>query len=435
MPERFRVPPFEKLVKLYRVLAAIAVLVVIYLASAKLIKNSFTKVDLEVYLHAARLLLEGNNPYVVPIHAGGYFYLYPPLLAFLFIPFTFIPINIVVVLWCVLNVLLIGWSMKTFYELINGTSFFEIPVQTRWAVCSFALLPTARFIFNHLSFGQSNIVMLALAVLGLAYWARNRQVTGGVAIGFSIVTKVISLPLAIWFAAKGNVRVTMGIALGLLAGLLLPALLLGFGKNLEFLDYWVKNVVLYNDLRNTKFDLHVNLSLQAQLYRFFTDTVSFEYGGRPYYLTLATLPAGVIHVIGRLIVAAVAGVVVLYAVLYRNRGALISDWGGIALTFTLVPLFSTVMQKHYLVMLLPAYLYVVHLWYSMQLKDKTFRGLVVASMAVLTFIGAAFCGEFLSRVFAAVGCYALGVLLLSAAIFRAAACLPAPNSSRLPHET
>ncbi|MGH8753329.1 MAG: hypothetical protein ACREUJ_05560 [Burkholderiales bacterium] len=45
---------------------------------------------------------------------------------------------------------------------------------------------------------------------------------------------------------------------------------------------------------------------------------------------------------------------------------------------------------------------------------------VAASMALLTFISAAFCGEFLSRAFAAGGCYALGVLLLSAAIFRAA---------------
>ena len=111
---------------------------------------------------------------------------------------------------------------------------------------------------------------------------------------------------------------------------------------------------------------------------------------------------------------------VLYAVLYRKRGALVSHWGGIALTFSLVPLFATVMQKHYLVLLLPSYIYVVHLWYSIQLKDKVFRGLVVASMVLLTFTSVAFCGEFLSRAFAAGGCYALGVLLLSAAIFRAA---------------
>ena len=81
---------------------------------------------------------------------------------------------------------------------------------------------------------------------------------------------------------------------------------------------------------------------------------------------------------------------------------------------------ATVMQKHYLVLLLPSYIYVVHLWYSIRLKDKVFRGLVAASMALLTFTSAAFCGEFLSRAFAAGGCYALGVLLLSASIFRAA---------------
>jgi len=418
MPEFFRVPPFEKLVKFYRVLAAIAVLVVIYLASAKLIRNPIAKPDLEVYLHAANLILAGNNPYLTPIPAGVFFYVYPPLFAVLFIPFTFIPINIVVVLWCVLNVLLIGWSMKTFYELINGTSFFEIPAQTRWAVCFFALLPTFKFIFNHLSFGQSDIFMLALAVLGLSYWAKNRQVTGGVAIGFSIVTKVISLPLAIWFAAKGNVRVTMGITLGLLAGLLLPALLLGFDKNLEFLDYWVRHVVLYSDLRHIKTPMNVNLSLQAQLYRFFSDTVAFEYDGKPYYLTLFTVPAETLHLAGRLIVILVAGTLAGYALKYRKHGALISQWGGMALAFSLMPLFATVMQKHYLVLLLPAYIYVVHLWYTIQLKDKVFRALVVASMALLNFT--VFFGEFLSRAFAAGGCYALGVLLLSAAIFRAA---------------
>lgn len=428
MHERFRVPPFEKLVKFYRVLAAIAVLVVIYLASAKLIRNPVAKPDLETYLHAASLILGGNNPYLTPIPAGAFFYVYPPLFAVLFIPFTFIPINIDVVLWCVLNVLLIGWSMKTFYELINGTSFFEIPAQTRWAVCFFALLPTFKFIFNHLSFGQSDIVILALAVLGLAYWARNRQVTGGVAIGFSIVTKVIPLPLAIWFAAKGNVRITMGIALGLLAGLLLPALLLGFGKNLEFLDYWVRHIVLYSDLRHIKTPMHVNFSLQAQLYRFFSDTMAFEYDGMPYYLTLFTVPAETLHLAGRLIVILVAGTLAGYALMYRKQGTLVSQWGGVALAFSLMPLFVTVMQKHHLVLLLPAYIYVVHLWYSIRLEDKVFRGLVVASMAVLTFTSAAFCGEFLSRAFAAGGCHALGVLLLSAAIFRAAACLPAPSS-------
>lgn len=418
MPEHFRVPPFEKLVNLYRVLAAITVLVVIYLASAKLIGNPVAKPDLETYLHAASLIRGGNNPYLMPIPAGVCCYVYPPLFAVLFIPVTFLPIDVTVVIWCVLNVLLVGWAMMAFYELLAEIPFFEIPIKTRWTVCFFALLPTFRFIFNHLSFGQSDIVVLALAVLGLVYWARNRQVTGGVAIGFSIITKVISLPLAIWIAAKGNVRVTMGIALGLLAGLLFPALLLGFGKNLEFLDYWVRHIVLYSDLRHISTPMHVNLSLQAQLYRFFSDTVGFENEGKLYYLTLFTVPAQTLHLAGRLIVILVAGTVAGYALKYRKQGALVSQCGGIALAFSLMPLFVTVMQKHHLVLLLPAYIYVVHLWYSIQLKDKVFRALVVASMALLNCT--VFFGAFLSRAFAAGGSYALGVLLLSAAIFRAA---------------
>ncbi|HEY6281041.1 MAG TPA: glycosyltransferase family 87 protein [Burkholderiales bacterium] len=425
MHERLRVPPFEKLVKFYRVLAAIAVLVVIYLASAKLIRNPVAKPDLETYLHAASLILGGNNPYLTPIPAGVFFYVYPPLFAVLFIPVTFIPINIVVVLWCVLNVLLIGWSMKAFYELINGTSFFEIPAQTRWAVCFFALLPTFKFIFNHLSFGQSDIVVLALVVLGLVSLQKNQRLVGGAVIGLSITIKIISSPFAVWFAARRNLWATFGIAGGVLAGLLLPALLLGFGKNLEFLDYWVRHIVLYSDLRHINTPMHVNLSLQAQLYRFFSDTVSFEYDGKSYYLTLLTVPAETLHLAGHLIVVLVAGTLAVYALKFRKQGELVSQWGGMALAFSLMPLFVTVMQKHHLVLLLPAYIYVMHLWYSIQLKDKVFRALVVASMVLLNFT--VFCGEFLSRAFDAGGCYALGVLLLVAAIFRAAGRLPASS--------
>ncbi|MGH8750097.1 MAG: glycosyltransferase family 87 protein [Burkholderiales bacterium] len=425
MPERLRIPPFEKLIKLYRILAAVAVLVIIYLASAKLIRNPVAKPDLEVYLHAAGMLLGGNNPYLTAIPAGAFFYLYPPLLAFLFIPFTFIPINVVVVLWCVLNVILTGWVMKTFYELISGTPFSQVPAQTRWTICFFALLPTSRFIFNHLSYGQSNIAMLALAVLGLSYASKNKSLAGGMTIGLSIALKVISLPLAIWFAARRNPRVTLGIAAGMLIGLLLPALLLGFEKNLGFLDYWLRNVVLYSDLRATKWPMHINLSLQAQFYRLFSDMQAFEYEGKSYALTLFTLPAETLHAAGRLIVIALAATLASYAFWFRKRAALVSQWGGVALAFCLMPLFTTVMQKHYLVLLLPAYLYVMHLWVCEKLEDKMFRALVAASMALLTLSSAAFCGEFLSQLFAAAGCLALGVLLLAAAIFRAAICSPA----------
>jgi len=230
MPERFRVPPFEKLVKLYRVLAPIIVLLVIVLASAKLIRNPVAKPDLEVYLHAASLILAGNNPYLTPIPAGTFFYLYPPLFAVLFIPFTFLPINVAVVAWCVLNVFLVGWVTKAFYERMAEVRFLDIPEKTRWVICFFALLPTGRFIFSHLSYGQANIAVLALVVLGLVCLQKHQKFGGSVAIGISIAIKVISLPFAVWFAARRNLWVTLGIASGVLAGLLLPALLLGFEK-------------------------------------------------------------------------------------------------------------------------------------------------------------------------------------------------------------
>jgi len=425
MHERFHLPPFETFLDVYRILAAITVITVIVLTSAKLINHPLARPDIEVYLHAANVILGGNNPYLTGMRTGVFYYLYPPLFALLFIPFTLLPINVTVVVWCVLNVLLLGWAMKVFYESLAGEPFFEIPIRTRWTISFFALLPTFRFIYSHLAFGQSDIVVLALVVLGLVWLQKDRRLAAGAAIGISIAIKLISLPFAIWFAARRNLRVTLGIACGLLAGLLLPALLVGFGKNSQFLNYWFRNVLLYSDLRNTYWPFHDNFSLHAQLYRFFSNSVAFIYNGQPYHLTLFVLPLATLRILEYLVVAVVAGLVVLYAVLYRNHGVLIEHWGGIALTFSVVPLFPTVLQKHYLVLLLPSYIYVLHLWYSVHLQDKVFRGLVAASMAVLTLISAAFSGEFLNEVFATGGCYPLGVLLLSASIFRAASRLPA----------
>src|SRR5205085_12638332 len=90
---------------------------------------------------------------------------YPPFFAFLNIPLTLLPAWSVTVLWAVASVALLGWSMAIFYGGMMGRPFFSLPAKTRWVVCFFSTLLTARFIILHLRFGQSNVFVLALAVL------------------------------------------------------------------------------------------------------------------------------------------------------------------------------------------------------------------------------------------------------------------------------
>ena len=118
--------------------------------------------------------------------------------------------------------------------------------------------------------------------------------------------------------------------------------------------------------------------------------------------------------------SALATAIIWYAVRYRNAPSLISEWGGLALVFSIIPNFSTWTEVHHLVLLVPAYLYVVHLWYSQLVTDRWFKVFVALSFVLLTLTTRTFCGVFLSQVMTSLGVISYGMLFLSAAIFRAA---------------
>jgi hypothetical protein len=94
----------------------------------------------------------------------------------------------------------------------------------------------------------------------------------------------------------------------------------------------------------------------------------------------------------------IAAAIIWYGVRYRNASTLVSQWGGFALVFSLIPNFSTWTEVHHLVVLIPSYLYVVHLWYSRQVADRWFKVFVVLSVIFLTLTSKTFCGVFLSNV-------------------------------------
>ncbi|HEX3559737.1 MAG TPA: glycosyltransferase family 87 protein [Pyrinomonadaceae bacterium] len=378
--------------------------------------------DPEVFVLAARLLLRGQDIYLTPTPHGRYYY-YPPFFACLNIPLTYLPVGAVIVLWALASVGLLGWSMAAFYSGMTGRTFFSLPSKTRWAVCLFSIILSARFIILHLRFGQSNIFVLALAVLGLTWLTRKQRVRGGAALALSIVLKLTTLPFGFWFAARRSGRVLLGMLLGGLFGVMLPALIVGVRQDVSYHREWVETVALSNEPGTGNWANSGNVSLRAQADRFFLPVDAFEYRGRMYRVTLFEPPGAFVRLVGQLLMLSVALVIGLYAVRFRRAPELISRWGGFAFVFSLIPNFSPVAEIPHLVLLLPAYLYVVHLWHVQRLRDRTFRTLVVLSFVCTTLTTNIFVGMFFSRLLTSVGFISLGMLLLSAAIFRAATCL------------
>jgi hypothetical protein len=408
---------------LARVAVVVVVLGIILISSSRMLRRPPAYGDFGVYLHAARLMTSGENIYLTPTRPGDLSYIYPPLFAFLMIPLTWIPVNAAIVLWTLFSVVLVGWIIKAFTELLSGCPFSQLSLETRWTIATLSILLTSRYILHHLDRGQANILELALAVAGITLLERAdpKPVLAGITLGFSIVVKLITLPLTLWYVLR-NSRSAAGIGIGVAAGALIPAVYLGWHRNLALLQYWVANYLLDTARQNANLSLGYNFSVLAQLRRFFTPEVAVEYGNRSYYLTIFEVPGDWLNVADWLIRAGLLAVVLVYLLRFRKSSAVIFH-GGTALVFALTPLFFPTAQKNYFVFLLPAYIYVVWLWRQVNLRDGAFLAFVIGSVVFGSLTGPEIWGQFLGDLFAASGCVILANLFLVAAIFRASQCL------------
>jgi hypothetical protein len=411
---------FIRRLPLYRLLAAALILVAVCICSVQQIWRRDG--DPYLFLDAARRFMHGQDLYLLTGPHGNYYY-YPPFFAFLSIPLTAIPETMVVVLWALASVCLLGWSMVAFYGGMTGQRFFSLPARTRWVVFFISTLLTARFTILHLRFGQTNILVLALAVLGLSWFTRKHDVHAGVAIGLSIAVKLTTLPFVFWFLARRSGKVMLGIALGVLIGAMLPALIIGFNKNVDYHREWVQQVALANSPGTGSWAGIGNISLRAQADRFFLNVPSFAYKNKLYGVTIVALPVPIVRLMGQLAMLCVALAIGFYAIRFRKAPELVSEWGGFAFVLSLIPNFSLVAEIPHLVLLVPAYIYVVHVWYFRLTTDRLFRSLVLLSFVFTTLTTKGIWGQFAGGVLASLGVVSWGMLLLSAAIFRAATCM------------
>lgn len=426
---------FDRHVNLLRVISLVIILAVVAISSSRMIRRHYSHGDFGVYVHAARLMVAGRNIYTTPtrpVAEGGLFYIYPPLLAFLLVPLTWIPADVSIVLWTVLSVALVGWVVKAFYELVANARFSTLTTRNRWVIVFFPVLLTSRFILQHLDRGQANILELAILVAGFRLADRGRPWLGGGAIGLSVAIKLIGLPVLIWYCMQRSGRVLLGAAVGLAAGLLAPALLIGLRANAFLLRFWLSTCVI-GGMRNGSImpGLAYNYSPLAQLYRFFSPAVAFRRHGHPYSLMIFQLPMPWIHVVDWAVRLALAAAIAAYWLRFRNCSKDAFN-GGYAIICVLLPLLFPTAQKNYFVFLLPGYIYAVYVWHFLGLQDRWFRGFSTASFMLASMTTPGLWGKFLGDVFDASGCILFGAILLAAAVFRGADCLckEAPSTSR-----
>jgi len=159
------------------------------------------------YLRAAREIVDGESPYP-PVDgfelASHSAYVYPPLLAFVIVPFTALSNGVA----AVLAVLLAAALLVATLVVLDVRDWRCYTAAALWAPTTNAL---------HMA---SSSALLALAA-ALAWRYRATVLPLAAAIGLGVATKLILWPLLVWTLVTGRLR-PMAFAIAIAVGVTLP---------------------------------------------------------------------------------------------------------------------------------------------------------------------------------------------------------------------
>ncbi len=407
--------PWCSLNRIVWALFALCGVLLIALASRRQINDPFGS-DLAVYLHAARTMLAEENLYTIASDAGK-FYRYPPLFAFICTPLAILPFNWAVLSWTTFSIALVCIVFLNWYHLVAGRKFLDEPPATQLLVAGISLLVLLRYLLSHLYYGQANLLLLAVLVAGYLLVANRRTILGGLVMGCSLLLKPFAVPFLVWYAVSARLTVVAAAAIGVVAGAAIPATLVGVNKNWLYLHSWVQHMMEQATPQGV-WSASNNVSLYVSLRRVLTDMEVHHLGGTSSTVSLLSLPDSMVQ-----IMAWIVFVIMFLWVAYVSYkfGRPSQPWMQPAVAsfiFALIAATTTTAQKHYFVVILPALVYVLYIWYVRQYKDGVFRGFVVASLILLAGTSPIFWPRTWVQTFQSVGLIPLGAVLLAAAIHR-----------------
>ncbi|MEC7351816.1 MAG: glycosyltransferase family 87 protein [Planctomycetota bacterium] len=162
---------------------------------------------------------------------GGF--LYPPVSAMLFAPFTLLPHDLGEALWRLTNLGVLAWGVRQASAAASRLGGVELfPLST--LLCLAALLPAARN-------GQATLLITGLLLVAVEATVRRRWWTAGAMLALATVIKPIAVVLLLLYAAL-RPRVVVPVVVALLVLCSLPALHDGVAKATTDLGQWVEKL-------------------------------------------------------------------------------------------------------------------------------------------------------------------------------------------------
>jgi hypothetical protein len=196
----------------------------------------------------------------------------PPIMVLLLQPLVALPPLVGSLAWFYLKVGMVVLAILLTFRLVEarGRPF------PAWGKALTVLL-SLKAITGDLSHGNINLFILALVVGSLYAFRRRQEVVSGLLLALGIACKVTPALFVPYFLWKKSWKALAGCATGLVLFFwLVPGLLLGMGRNAEYLGSWYERMIKPFVLGGQVTTDHNNQSLPGFLYRMLTHSPSFS---------------------------------------------------------------------------------------------------------------------------------------------------------------
>jgi hypothetical protein len=169
---------------------------------------------------------------------GGY--VYPPLLAFLYLPLAHLSAPIAAALVLTFNVplmlvaLLVG-SRNVPQRLFDTTDAQPLPTGLWPLIAILTAALTFGRVKAELAIMQTDVIVLAAYIFGI-YWMDRRPALAGAVLGFALNIKYYTLPALFYFLLRRRWRAATAFGVSAVFFALLPALRIGLPTDLRYLS-------------------------------------------------------------------------------------------------------------------------------------------------------------------------------------------------------
>jgi hypothetical protein len=357
--------------KKYRILVIIVVAVVffgsLYSHKYRVVQRNYA--DFHCFYIAGQRALIHQDIYVLKDRETSEFR-YAPIFAVMMSGLAFFDEATADTIWFVLNFILL---IAAFICLKNLVAPQGLDFKSAFWLYSLAILSIIRIIFHNFNCGQSNILMLASAAIGLYLISRKNEFAGGLIFAFSIMVKYTPLIFIPYFFFRRKIKLGIIIVASAAFYLALPALFIGPKTNFLYLKT-LKNFLTHSTILEQPTILtDKNQSLISLVYRFIGPDCSawfVESGPMPFQSWNIGNPGK------KIVFLILCGILYILALYRPRKKSALQDNAFLdnidyCLLFVCVILFNLNAWLHTFILLAPAYFVIVYYLLKCKFKDRT----------------------------------------------------------------